>query len=110
MSAPIRIVEYDCLWPGLFTVQAEKIRSALGHNALRIEHTGSTSVPGLAAKPILDILLVVEDSSHEAAYAERLMAAGFRLHVREPAWHEHRLFKASDPETNLHVLSDACPE
>jgi GrpB-like predicted nucleotidyltransferase (UPF0157 family) len=110
MAASISIVEYDPRWPDLFLREDGRIRSALGEHALRIEHTGSTSVPGLAAKPIIDVLLVVGDSSDEPAYVQRLEAAGYRLHVREPHWHEHRLFKGPDTETNLHVFSDGCPE
>jgi GrpB-like predicted nucleotidyltransferase (UPF0157 family) len=110
MTFRIRIVDYDPRWPGLFLLEAERIRSALRQRALRIEHAGSTSVPGLAAKPVIDIVLVVEDSSDEAAYAPPLEGAGYSLHLREPDWHEHRLLKRRDPETNLHVFSDRCPE
>jgi len=54
---------------------------------------GSTSVPGLPAKPIIDVLLVVADSAEETEYAAALEQAGYRLHIREPGWHEHRMFK-----------------
>ena len=75
-----------------------------------LEHTGSTSVPGLAAKPIIDITLAVPDSSDEDAYAPALEAAGYVLRIREPDWHEHRVFKGPDTNVNLHVFSDGCPE
>jgi GrpB protein/Actinobacteria/chloroflexi VLRF1 release factor len=71
---------------------------------------GSTSVPGLAAKPILDILLLVEDSSVEDTYAPALQATGYTFHLREPRWHEHRLFKAEEPKVNLHVFSAGSAE
>ncbi len=71
---------------------------------------GSTSVPGLAAKPIIDILLVVADSADEGAYVPALEAAGYRLCIREPLWFEHRLFKGPDTDVNLHVLTRSCPE
>jgi GrpB-like predicted nucleotidyltransferase (UPF0157 family) len=70
-----------------------------------VEHVGSTSVPGLAAKPIIDIALVVTDSRDEAAYVPDLEAVGYVLHVREPDWHEHRLLKRDEPAVNLHVFS-----
>jgi GrpB-like predicted nucleotidyltransferase (UPF0157 family) len=73
--------------------------------ALAIEHTGSTSVPGLAAKPILDIALVVPDSSDEDSYVPDLGAAGYIFHLREPDWYEHRLLKRTGPAVNLHVFS-----
>ena len=79
-------------------------------SARRIEHVGSTSVPGLAAKPVIDIVLVVIDSADEIAYVRLLEAAGYRLHVREPEWHEHRLFKRPDTEINLHTFSQGSPE
>ena len=75
-----------------------------------MEHAGSTSVPGLAAKPIIDIVLVVADSADEPAYAPPLEAAGYLLKIREPDWHEHRLFKGPDTDIHLHVFSFGCPE
>jgi GrpB-like predicted nucleotidyltransferase (UPF0157 family) len=77
---------------------------------LRIEHVGSTSVPGLPAKPIIDILLVVADSAKETEYVTALEGAGYTLHVREPSWYEHRMFKGPENDVNLHVFSVDCPE
>src|SRR3954452_4917200 len=105
MPATIRIVEYDARWPELFDQHRGTISLALGDRALRIEHIGSTSVPGLAAKPIVDILLVVSDSSDETSYAAELESAGYQLHIREPEFHEHRLFKPPANDVNLHVLA-----
>src|SRR5580704_4521435 len=110
VSSRILIVDYDPRWPELFAREADRIRSVLGSRALRIEHVGSTSVPGLAAKPVIDLLLVVADSAHEDAYAPALQAAGYALKIREPNWHEHRMFKGPDTDMNLHVFSSACPE
>jgi GrpB-like predicted nucleotidyltransferase (UPF0157 family) len=112
LSGRILIVDYDPQWPELFAHEAERIRAALGHQALRIEHTGSTSVPGLIAKPIIDMLLVVADSADEDAYVWALEAAGYLLRVRESNWYEHRMFKRPDTDTeiNLHVFSSGCPE
>ncbi|HEY3743370.1 MAG TPA: GrpB family protein [Bryobacteraceae bacterium] len=106
----IAIAEYDSRWPALFWHEAERIRGALGSLALRIEHTGSTSVEGLAAKPIIDITLVVADSSNEAAYVPALEGAGYVLKIREPEWHQHRMFKGPDTDVNLHVFSAGCTE
>jgi GrpB-like predicted nucleotidyltransferase (UPF0157 family) len=110
MSVPIRLVEYDPQWPDLFRREAARIRPALGDRALRIEHIGSTSVPGLAAKPVIDIVVTVADSSQEAEYVHLLDRAGYRLRLREPGWHEHRMFSGPDTRVNLHVYSQSCPE
>jgi len=106
----ILIVDYDPDWPARYAVAAERIRSALGTGVLSIEHVGSTAVPGLAAKPIIDINLVVADSSREEAYVPLLERADFHLVVREPAWFEHRMLRGSVPAVNLHVFSSGCPE
>ena len=110
LSRPIRIVDYDPLWPKLFEREAEKIRTALSNQALMIEHVGSTAVPGLAAKPVIDIVLVISDSANEPSYTPALETAGYVLQLREPSWYQHRLFKGSDPDVNLHVFSEGCPE
>lgn len=110
LGGPIELLEYDPAWPRLFEREAERIAGALGERALRIEHVGSTAVPGLAAKPVIDILLVVADSADEKAYATALEAAGYVLRIREPDWYEHRVFKGPDTNVNLHVLSPGCPE
>ena len=75
-----------------------------------MEHVGSTSVPGLAAKPIIDIVLAVADSTDEAAYVGRLERHGFTLRIREPDWFEHRMLKGTDIKANLHVFSEGCQE
>lgn len=109
-GGPITLVPYDEHWPELFEREAERIRAALGERVLRIEHVGSTAVPGLSAKPIIDILLVVADSSSEETYVPDLEAAGYVLRIREPDWYEHRLFKGPDTDVNVHVLSKGSPE
>jgi GrpB-like predicted nucleotidyltransferase (UPF0157 family) len=110
LSGPIVLVNYDPDWPEAFERQAEKIRRALGHRAIRIEHVGSTSVPNLPAKPIIDVLLVVAGSANEQDYAEALENAGYQLRTREPEWYEHRMFKGPANRVNLHVFSVGCPE
>ena len=67
----------------------------LGAEVLSLEHAGSTSVPELAAKPIIDIVLTVPDSADEAAYVPTLTAAGYRLLIPESDWFEHRLLKGA---------------
>jgi GrpB-like predicted nucleotidyltransferase (UPF0157 family) len=106
----IVVVDYDPAWPGRFRREEAKIRAALGEAALSVEHIGSTSVPGLAAKPIVDILLVVEDSGEEASYLPALEEAGYVLRVREPDFHEHRMFRTPEKDVHLHVYSAGSPE
>jgi GrpB-like predicted nucleotidyltransferase (UPF0157 family) len=110
VSGLIRVVDYDPAWPLRFEREAEKIQSALASVSLCIEHVGSTAVPGLAAKPIIDVLVVVANSADEANYVQRLEQAGYRLRIREPEWHEHRMFKGPENDLNLHVFSMGCPE
>jgi GrpB-like predicted nucleotidyltransferase (UPF0157 family) len=109
-GGPIQLVEYDPSWPEMFAREVERIAAALGEGALKTEHVGSTAVPGLAAKPIIDILLVVADSADEEAYTPALEAAGYVLRVREPDWYEHRMFRDPDANVQVHVLSEGCPE
>lgn len=110
LSGRVELVEYDPAWPGLFGREDARVRAALGNAVLRLEHTGSTSVPGLAAKPIIDMLLVVADSANQPAYLPALEAAGYVLVIREPDWHEHRVFKGPDTNINMHVFSAGSPE
>jgi GrpB-like predicted nucleotidyltransferase (UPF0157 family) len=104
------LVDYDPAWADQFEREATRIRAALGERALLLEHAGSTSVPGLAAKPIVDIVLAVPDSSNEGDYVPALEAEGFELRIREPDWYEHRVLKKSAPNVNLHVFSSGCVE
>jgi GrpB-like predicted nucleotidyltransferase (UPF0157 family) len=109
-NASIQLNEYSAEWPALFIREAERVRATLGDRVLMLEHAGSTAVPGLAAKPIIDVLLAVADSDDEAAYVRALESAGYVLHIREPEWHQHRMFKGPDTDINLHVYSFGCPE
>ena len=106
----IQIVDYDPEWPRLFAREARRIQDTLGDRVLLIEHVGSTSVPGLAAKPRIDILLVVANSADESTYVSDLEAAAYVLRIREPDWYEHRLFNGPDTDINLHVFSSGSPE
>jgi GrpB-like predicted nucleotidyltransferase (UPF0157 family) len=108
IDGPVHLSEYDPGWPALYEHEAARIRSALGERALLLEHAGSTAVPGLAAKPIVDVVLAVADSSDEAAYVPALETAGYVLRIREPGWHAHRMLKG--PDVNLHVFTAGSPE
>ncbi|MDX8030445.1 GrpB family protein [Lentzea sp. BCCO 10_0856] len=109
-DAPVVLEDYNPVWPRWYAVEEARIRAALGDVVVRLEHVGSTSIPGLAAKPLIDVLLVVPDSADEDAYVPALVEAGYWLLLRERGWHEHRLLKRSEPNVNLHVISPACEE
>ena len=110
LDGPVGLDEYDPRWPEQFAREEQRIRGALGERVLRLEHVGSTSVPGLLAKPRIDILLVVSDPADEPSYVAALKAAGYTLRVREPDWHEHRMFDRPDTAVNLHVFGPDSPE
>jgi GrpB-like predicted nucleotidyltransferase (UPF0157 family) len=106
-QAKVVIEDYNPAWPSWFEHDRTRIDAALGATALAVDHVGSTSVPGLPAKPIIDILLQVPDSADEQTYVPPLEATGYELRVREPEWLEHRvLYRRAEPHhVNLHVLS-----
>ena len=110
LDGPVRLAEYDPQWPVLYEREAARIRSVLGDRVLALEHVGSTSVPGLAAKPIINILLVVADPADEPSYLTPLEQAGYRLVIREPGWYQHRALKGPDTDINLHVHPPGSPE
>jgi len=112
LTGPIVLVDYDPEWPALYAREEARIRGALVDRVLAIEHTGSTSVPGLAAKPIIDITMLVADVNDEAAWIPDLEAAGYVVRIREsePEWYDHRVLKGPDTNVNLHVFSDGCVE
>ena len=106
----IRIEEYDEEWPRRFDNAERLIRGALGDRICELHHVGSTAVPGLPAKPFVDVDLVVADPADEASYVPDLEAAGFSHRIREPWWHEHRLLVQPEPRVTLHVFGPDCPE
>jgi GrpB-like predicted nucleotidyltransferase (UPF0157 family) len=110
LNGPVALADYDPSWKGLYEREEARIRAALTDRARLVEHVGSTSVPGLAAKPKIDIVLTVENSGDEPAYVPTLEAAGYVLRIREPHWHEHRLFDGVNTVANLHVFSEGCDE
>ncbi|MGF0115203.1 GrpB family protein [Promicromonospora sp. Marseille-Q5078] len=98
----IVIVEPDPRWPARFERESARILAALGTAAVRVDHVGSTAVPGLPAKPIVDIDLSVPDVEDEGAYLPALLAAGYVLRVREPG---HRLVRTPELDVQVHI----CP-
>ena len=110
LNSTIYLAPYDPAWPSVFARLEQQIREALGDKVLLLEHAGSTSVPGLSAKPIIDMVLAVADSSDEAAYVEPLEQKGYTLRIREPDWYQHRLLNPPDVKGNLHVFSAGCEE
>lgn len=100
---PVRVTlsDHDPTWPARFAERAAELRAVLGDRARLIEHIGSTSVPGLAAKPTIDIVVGIDDPDDEPAYLPDLEAAGYALRVREPS---HRCLRTGEPDepVNLH--------
>jgi len=109
-TAPISVVPADPVWSERYTALEAVIREALGTRVLRIDHVGSTSVPGLDAKPVIDIDLTVADPDDEDAYVPALVACRFEHTIREPWWYGHRMLRGEDPATNLHVFGPDSPE
>ena len=103
----IVITDYDPSWPRRFQHERERIRRALATAALRIEHIGSTAVPGLAAKPVIDVLVAVEDPEDESTLLPALESAGYELRVRERG---HRMFRTPQRDVHVHVWAAADPE
>jgi GrpB-like predicted nucleotidyltransferase (UPF0157 family) len=110
LDGPVRLAEPDPGWAAAYDEVAGRVRTTLGARALAVHHVGSTSVPDLAAKPVLDVLLLVTAPADEPAYVPDLERAGFALHMREPRWYEHRLLKATGPDVNLHVFAPDAEE
>jgi GrpB-like predicted nucleotidyltransferase (UPF0157 family) len=106
----IHLVSYDSDWAVMFSQLARQIHQTLGEKVLLLEHVGSTSVPGLCAKPVIDVVLAVENSADEAAYLPPLGTVGITMQFREPEWFEHRLLRASVIQTNIHVFTAGCEE
>jgi GrpB-like predicted nucleotidyltransferase (UPF0157 family) len=98
----VELAEPDPGWAAQYAQHRARILAALGRLASQVEHVGSTSVPGLAAKPVIDVQLVVPDLD---AAVERLVAAGYVLRVREPG---HRVVQT--PGANLHLYEPGDPE
>ncbi len=103
----IVIADYDPGWPRRFEAEQRRVVDALRETAIRVEHVGSTAVPGLAAKPIIDVLVTVECPDDDQIVAPALEAAGYQLRVREPG---HRMFRTPARDVHVHVWGDSDPE
>jgi GrpB-like predicted nucleotidyltransferase (UPF0157 family) len=110
LNSTVYLAPYDPDWPKRFELQASGIRDALSEKVLLLELVGSTSVPGLPAKPVIDMVLAVADSADESSYVPPLESLGFVMRIREPDWFQHRMLKALEPDVNLHVFTVGCPE
>lgn len=115
LNGQVTLCEYDPQWPALFEREAAGMRKSLRHVSHRIEHVGSTSVPDLPAKPVIDILLTLPAPGDEACYVPSLEDLGYTLVIREPEWYEHRVLRKhglgpSAESVNLHVLPAGCQE
>lgn len=110
LNNTIHLADYNPAWSSIFAELEPKIRSVLKDKVLLLEHVGSTSVPELAAKPIIDMVLAVADSSDESSYVPQLATIGYILTIREPDWYEHRVLKPQDKTANLHVFTSGCKE
>ncbi|WEK50256.1 MAG: GrpB family protein [Candidatus Kaistia colombiensis] len=106
----IEVEPYSHQWPTWYEAQRAKILAAMPRIALGVEHIGSTAVPGLHAKPVIDIDLIVPDPEREADYVPLLESIGFELTVRERSWYQHRMLRRDDPRVNLHIFGPSCPE
>jgi len=109
-NATIDLADYSEDWPRLYEREAARVTAILSDTVRRLEHAGSTSVPGLPAKPIIDMVLAIADSAAEETYVPQLRAHGYVLRIREPDWFEHRLLKGPDTDINLHVFTEGASE
>ncbi len=106
----IEVEDYSPLWVETYEVHKARIEAVTPKIALSIEHVGSTAVPGLPAKPVIDIDLIVADPEREDQYVPALEALGYELTVRERSWYQHRMLRHDNPRINLHVFGPGSPE
>lgn len=106
----IDVVEYNEKWPLIFAMQKQAISDVLANKVISIEHVGSTVVPILAAKPVIDIDLIVQSPNDEESYLIALENLGYQLTVREPSWYQQRMLRLAEPRVNLHIFPQNSPE
>jgi GrpB-like predicted nucleotidyltransferase (UPF0157 family) len=106
----IIIEDYDPAWADRFAAVSSLLGEALSGLVTAIEHVGSTSVPGLPAKPIIDIDLLIGDTADESRYLPALEEHGYRLVLREPWWYGHRMLVSPAEDVHLHVWPAGAPE
>jgi len=107
---PVVIDDYDPTWADRFATARSALHEALGDLIVDVEHVGSTSVPGLPAKPVIDIDLSIADTADESRYLPRLEGLGYRLLLREPWWYGHRMLVDPAGDVHLHVWPQGAPE
>ncbi|MBR8742555.1 GrpB family protein [Nocardiopsis sp. MG754419] len=105
VNGRVTIAAHDPKWPYLFRQEADRIRQTLGDRALSVEHVGSTAVPGMDAKPCIDIQVAVADPTDESAYLPSLAQLGYSVFIPVTDWDEHLLLKGSRVNVNLHVFA-----
>lgn len=103
----IEVVPYDPLWPKQFEDEASQIKAALGDDCLAVHHVGSTSVPGLAAKPKIDIIAAVK---HPEEAVEKLRAVGYEYRGEYNIPMHYGFSKRGKVRVNLHVYEEGHPE
>lgn len=106
----IAIEDYDPAWVDRFAAVSSSLHHGLHGLIVGIEHVGSTSVPGLAAKPIIDIDLLIVDTADESRYVPALEGLGYWLVLREPWWYGHRMLVDAAEDVHLHVWPRDAPE
>jgi GrpB-like predicted nucleotidyltransferase (UPF0157 family) len=99
----IVIEDYDPAWTARFEQVHAALQQALGPAAHRIEHFGSTAVPGLGAKGIIDVMVTVDDADDEPAFGPLLERHGFHIRVRQPG---HRMYRTPDLDVHVHILTE----
>ncbi|WP_410811128.1 GrpB family protein [Micromonospora sp. 067-2] len=108
--ASVVIEEYDPAWAHRFAAVRSSLAEALGGLIIAVEHVGSTAVPGLVAKPVIDIDVLIENTADESSYLPALEGLGYRLVLREPWWQGHRMLLSPAEDVNLHVWPQGAPE
>ena len=106
----IVLEDYDPAWADQYAAARSRLEQALPGQIIGIEHVGSTSVPGLAAKPVIDIDLLLGDTAEESRYLPALEGLGYRLVLREPWWYGHRMLVSPEADVHLHVWPRDAPE
>jgi GrpB-like predicted nucleotidyltransferase (UPF0157 family) len=104
-AVPLMVIDYDPAWPQTYARWRHRVGAALGTAALGIEHVGSISVPGLAAKPIVDIQVSVADLADEPRYVPPLEKAGLVLRSRDELHRYFRLPAGQPREVHIHVCA-----
>jgi GrpB-like predicted nucleotidyltransferase (UPF0157 family) len=104
------IEDYDPAWADRFAAVSAALHDVLGDKIIGLEHVGSTSVPGLAAKPIVDVDLLVADTADESHYLPALEGLGYCLVLREPWWYGHRMLVDAAEDIHLHIWPQDAPE